>query len=967
MTNDKSNNVHPKQCAQKLAALGRQRDTAELLTTCADDRTASWFERLRSVEALGTLGTRYRQSAAHRMLALADETAIRARKWFVARALIALGPAFHKDAAGVLHAVLDSSTTDTNERLWAAHTLASLSPEHHAAVAQELRSIIDHPLADDWERPLALGRLAALGGEHRDSARAVLRADLADHRLSCDVRVRTAKELLSLGTDCHPEAVAALHDIATTTYAFKSRISAWRQLTNVGSRQQEAYASLLDLMGLRDADMAQLDDERLPQFSRADACDVERAAECFRGTLRQVEPNHRAYTIALHGLVELGDRFHGEAARDAIAYLRADRVHHTELAHWVHSLRELAGPTKLDLARTIEETLPTDRLSSEQIWNAHDAMTNLGSSAQPLLLTVVQDRSTRPITRFRAAIALTDPTTIQNLLPEDIDSTHWHDRASQTAALGVDVIAALRSAVEHPDVRQSASDSARVALAALNADAHTDDTPPLEDWTTILIDGRQPVSNRCVAAAKVLATDKNQAHLTLSLIGRFLRDDLYTAAERAHVYQSFVYLQRRQAANVLVTSQSLFDDPTTRGVDRSQLVSGLPGVACREAQRTLLVDRTLPVAHRIPTADIWGEVPLRTDVVEVLRNLFAAPEAAKSERIDAASQLADLSTRYVEEAAAALDDIGGFDARWAQAKMGLFWRRQILADSLADFQRAEAPREVKEDAGWMLWHLAPEVPDEVVEWLRDKAKDPGTADQERVRVLFELRHRDGLAGVRAMRDDETRAFAVRWKAAVMMRDRADDDQVAGVRVLARIAAEGRPALRWRAGQELMWFGDEGRERGAEALLRIVEDVELPRVVRAQAARVMAHERPDTRARMVRVLDDLAETDDRCARRRVLEAVSEYRPYETAVALRELAEDPDNSAIERVRCAEAMAATHRGYREAAAMVVREVAWDDVVARHIRVRAARGLARWSDLCLREARRLITELREGARAVS
>ncbi|MGW4063819.1 hypothetical protein ACWEGE_36415, partial [Amycolatopsis sp. NPDC004747] len=57
--------------------------------------------------------------------------------------------------------------------------------------------------------------------------------------------------------------------------------------------------------------------------------------------------------------------------------------------------------------------------------------------------------------------------------------------------------------------------------------------------------------------------------------------------------------------------------------------------------------------------------------------------------------------------------------------------------------------------------------------------------------------------------------------------------------------------------------------------------------------------------------------------------------------------------------------HRGHREAAAVVAREIAHDDQAPRHIRVSAARLLALTSDLCRPEARELITRLRPPGRS--
>jgi len=64
-------------------------------------------------------------------------------------------------------------------------------------------------------------------------------------------------------------------------------------------------------------------------------------------------------------------------------------------------------------------------------------------------------------------------------------------------------------------------------------------------------------------------------------------------------------------------------------------------------------------------------------------------------------------------------------------------------------------------------------------------------------------------------------------------------------------------------------------------------------------------------------------------------------------------------VERIRCAEEMAELRRDYREAATAVARQVAHDSAVLAHVRVRAARDLARWSGLCRVEVQELLGAL--------
>ena len=62
----------------------------------------------------------------------------------------------------------------------------------------------------------------------------------------------------------------------------------------------------------------------------------------------------------------------------------------------------------------------------------------------------------------------------------------------------------------------------------------------------------------------------------------------------------------------------------------------------------------------------------------------------------------------------------------------------------------------------------------------------------------------------------------------------------------------------------------------------------------------------------------------------------------------------------MRCAVELADLHRDFREAAAMIAREVIQDQTAPRHVREKAACNLARWSEFLRAEARALLVELR-------
>ncbi len=65
---------------------------------------------------------------------------------------------------------------------------------------------------------------------------------------------------------------------------------------------------------------------------------------------------------------------------------------------------------------------------------------------------------------------------------------------------------------------------------------------------------------------------------------------------------------------------------------------------------------------------------------------------------------------------------------------------------------------------------------------------------------------------------------------------------------------------------------------------------------------------------------------------------------------------------RLRAATAMAELHREYRDKAACTARTVMQDKAAPRHLRIKAARALAKWSDPCRAEAQALLVELAGG-----
>jgi hypothetical protein len=76
-------------------------------------------------------------------------------------------------------------------------------------------------------------------------------------------------------------------------------------------------------------------------------------------------------------------------------------------------------------------------------------------------------------------------------------------------------------------------------------------------------------------------------------------------------------------------------------------------------------------------------------------------------------------------------------------------------------------------------------------------------------------------------------------------------------------------------------------------------------------------------------------------------------------LQRMMRDRQVGALARLRCAETVVELQHPHRECAAIVAREVMHDGTAPVHVRQRAARNLARWSELCVDEARAMLASL--------
>jgi hypothetical protein len=191
-----------------------------------------------------------------------------------------------------------------------------------------------------------------------------------------------------------------------------------------------------------------------------------------------------------------------------------------------------------------------------------------------------------------------------------------------------------------------------------------------------------------------------------------------------------------------------------------------------------------------------------------------------------------------------------------------------------------------------------------------------------------------------------------------------EDRAASARLLHQVAtdATARPALRWRAADDLAELGIPGRDAAGTALRSMTADHTLLVTARAKAARLLAQIRRSSFGEALTVLRDLCATGNPLHRRQVLLAMGALDTTGAVPPLCAMAHDRTLSPVARLRCAQALAQLRRDQRETASVVARELMRDDGVPRHVRARAACDLARWSALCREEARELLRTLGAG-----
>lgn len=979
-----TSNVNRSDAAAGLASLGPQHlaEAVSLSTAWAEDRRNSLIERRHGAAALAGLGPQYRVLAGELLLAMAAEPGMSASDRLIcANELAELGPAFRQSTAELLRDLVHDRSTGTNAALWAARALVELGPGHHDEVAGVLADLAVNPLAAGFERAAALGTLAKLDASRRTAAIAALRANLADWRLDAGTRGEMADELVQLSPDFHAEVAPHLLAIATGQVDPDDRLSAWQSLARLSDEyRQRAAEAMPELVG-----------EVGSFYFSAEVTDIGPLAEALTDVVNDAERPDAARLEAARNLANLGREHHRAAVDGALTVLDRNPLHHLTLSGaWTALGPKLRHELmRAQLAYVLDSDSPSGRIVrvAGGLLEIDDVP---GPDVLSVLQTILDDDTESPVTRAQAAVLLAErePARVAGLadLPVlvgyDDRGYAWRtleDAMAIGAQLGPGLRAVLGGTTATRAMREDAarvlvrldSNSASTAIEEFRHQAADDflefqcrteavflltevDRSTWEravDYLlAVLHDEHEPVETRGEAAYQLGQLDRSRGTEALSVLSRLANSTELTVDERVNALRWLRNLSGTPSAEARQLALAAMNDPRLARQSRELVGFCLLEKEQREFTMSLVADHTLPVQQRAQAAKSIHDTLAET----VIRDVLAAPETSVSERAAAACALADLSPRNVPEAAAVLKELH----HDGLARMGRTHRHEMIAEAKAVAADENQPWRERKKATALACRLSMPPPDWAVAQVQTFSTSRHMSDRDRIAACFRLRMIDA---VRAMRDDARSDPVTRWQAARKLREYDVADRAVGARILDAIAndASCRPALRWQAARDLALFGSRGRAMAATALSVIADDVTLPDLARVHALRALGDIRPDQRGRVIRALRSFRNVDNPLQRILILSAIGWLEPDESARTLRDMANDPAHGPVARLRAAAAMLQLRSDFREAAAIVAREVAQDATVPRHVRAHATRHLARWSELCREEARTLLSAL--------
>ncbi|MCE6995220.1 helix-turn-helix domain-containing protein [Saccharothrix sp. S26] len=986
-----------------LASLGAHHldQAATALVELVGQRWRHRVERANAAKTLAELGPEHRATAAaHLQDMMAEHQPEHSDRRTILEALIDLGGCSPHAAAVHLRKTIDDHQADVNAVYWAVRTLADFGPEYHDEAARHLLRIADDPLVTGFEREAALGRLGEFGEPHRTNAINRLRHDLTDPGTDPGRRCDAGRELSRLGPEFHGEVVENLLDILSHVLRPYDASRAWQLLASLDTRYKEAAArAQFELLTPATEEDAYLSSYFSPVPIKAE--DSDQAAETLLRALSDTTLSWMVRHQACTSLIRLHRRFHQPLLGVFLELWETDR-----LLSSARYFTRTAPQVRARLAKHIQEVIGATT-DAEVVISGAEALAALGhhdDSTASLVRGVVLDHVVAPTTRFKAAtsLALLDPHRIAEMIDFAADTMlhpspwSWKFTMSQLARLGGDITAHVATQVDRDvdcdmkreaaalvmELRGEPDHEAVSALRQLADDAHLASdkrgdafmtlarfeptaTDAVNHLESVVNDEDASTDERGGAAYDLVRLDRSHWHRCVVVLQRMLVDPMVTLEEHVGLVQRLSRLNALRQAEINKLNFAVVHHPSASTTTRRDALNRVADRTRDAIFEELVTDRATPVGVRLPRYPS----PALTDVVTTAaRDVMTAIESTRADRVDAAVALVDASHQVVPEALGTLTHLASdsslrFRAWRALADCGTPYRREAVARALDVVGDEAESLHARFRAANLIIGLLRLPPAGVVDFLRRVASDERTSSWRRLESLFRLRHVDGLDGVRAMRDDERVSPVVRRLAATKLVDYRPEDRATGAELLRKIAADTsqRPALRCAAASDLVRFGAPGRAHAAEIAHAMAVDTALSPTCRVRAAEILEKAARSRRREALAILGELSAAADPRHRLRALEAVAAITPLTATHPLRAMTRDRDLPPVVRLRSAEALVANHREHREPAVIAAREVAFDERLPKHVRVRAARNLARWSEVFRDVARQLLHALLE------
>ncbi len=1010
---DRDSMAGRRDAALGLASLGPQclADAATEITALITDRRRHRFDRATAANILSELGPQHRIAAGKLLTEILGERGIMPfERQTCAYQLAQLGAEFKLRSVAELRSVITDPEANTNNILFAARYLAEISPELQSEAADTMWKLLDDPAANGDDRAQTLGELARLTSDpHRQQALDRLRAIASDCAADPWARFRAAQLLADIGPEFHAEACSHLRALAASGLDSEIVSRAWRELLMLdASVHDQACEALLDLAS-SEGPAGALSLHVASAVASTDRKHVEQVARALNAVQTSEERSLRARISATRELVALGRTFHRGAAGALCELLRSPTNVDVNLTAAVQSFTATGTGIRAEVGEALRDLILNPHSSSEEKWDATEALAMLGDRTRHETATVLQciarDESADFRVRTDAALALARMN--PGFLAEARETVFqmrseswrpgWRAAVLDLAELGAEVVPQLQAVAGDRDVDITARSAAAALLAALAPDSADKVRAELQRWVDddhlafdtrsdiwqvlveldhalrepaaryhqqVIEDEQENIAHRAAAAYLLAQLNRGGKRLAIDFLRRNAEDPrMPSNARRASAAWLDNLLSWRYELNPLLIA--VVQDPWTEPYDRLRLAERLPRKVRTEIERALLADRSAAIEDRLPQRDVWGDLPLAAEAETEVRDVLAAVESLPSERVSAAAALARLSRRHLPEGIRLLNrfaqqEHAAYQARKELAAFGPSVRREVQDWAENQLRNETLPLRDRLRAARLAMDITTDLPDSVVHLMRQVAQDERSSDRDRVDAVFALGHIDGLDRLRALRDDLRQTPVVRWRAAEKLLDRTVEDRASGLQLLHGIAADVavRPALRRFVAGTLATLGVPGRERAVTVLRGLMHDTTVATAVRAEAAQALADLLPSGHREVLSALHGMRAEAPLC-RRKILLATATIDPVTAEAALSAMARDEGLGGVVRVRCAEALVALRRDWRERAAGVARAVARDETAPSHVRRHAARDLARWSELCRDEARAMIRDL--------